>query len=157
MSWATSTMIPLALMGNGMAAGGMIIAAIGGAPLFLRLPTEQYVPIHHFLVGRFDPFMPICAMTALLMDIGLIFAVDADSGARPLYVIAVLLLLGAMYVSLTKNVPINKFVAGLDPNALPPDFDKLDGRVRWRNWNLVRTVLVVTSLALNATAVGLLV
>jgi uncharacterized membrane protein len=155
MSSTTQILLPLALAGNGMAAGGLVIA-VRGAPLLLKLPTEQYVPIHQFLVTRFDPFMPICVVTALLTDLALIFASAHNRPAQALYLLAVLLLVGAMVVSLTKNVPINRWVATLDPDALPDNFDQLDERVRWVNWNAVRMVFAVAALAVNAAALAVL-
>jgi len=63
----------------------------------------------------------------------------------------------AISVSLTKNFPINKFVRKLDPENLPANWSEVDPRVRWRNWNAVRTTLTVTALLLNVIAVGTLI
>jgi uncharacterized membrane protein len=146
-------MLPLALLGTGLAAGGLMISALGGAPLLLVLPTNQYVPVHQFLVTRFDPFMPISLCTGLVADAILTFW-PAGPTAQFLAGTAAALLLIAVAVSLTKNVPINKWVARLDPDALPENFERLDPRVRWRNWNLVRTALAVAALLANVAAVG---
>jgi uncharacterized membrane protein len=146
-------LLPLALLGNGLAAGGLMISVLGGAPLLLILPTEQYVPVHKFLVTRFDPFMPISLCTALLAD--LILAVSASrQGAQYLAGTAAVLLIAAVAVSVTKNVPINRWVARLDPAALPADFASVDPRVKWRNWNLARTALAVVALLANVSAVA---
>ncbi|MFF1720368.1 anthrone oxygenase family protein [Streptomyces sviceus] len=148
-------LLPVALLGNGLAAGGMMIAVLGGAPLLLSLPTERYVPTHQFMVTRFDPFMPGCMLTALLCD--LVLAVAAPSArATTLFVAAALLLVGAIVVSLTKNVPINRWIATVDPEALPPDWEQIDPRVRWSNWNRVRTVLVVFALTVLVVNTGIL-
>jgi uncharacterized membrane protein len=147
--------LPLALLGSGFAAGGLMISALGGAPLLLILPTDQYVPIHKFLVTRFDPFMPISLCGALIADAILAFTAATGAG-RALTGTAAVLLVIAVVVSLTKNVPINKWVARLDPSALPENFEHLDPRVRWRNWNLVRTALAVTALLVNVSTVAAL-
>ncbi|GAA3703018.1 hypothetical protein GCM10022224_081010 [Nonomuraea antimicrobica] len=147
MTWL---LLPLALAGGGLAAGGLMIASLGGAPLLERLPREQYVPVHQFLVTRFDPFMPICMVTATVCDVLLLFT--APEATRIPLAVALAALLGAIYVSLGKNVPINRYVAGLDPQALPEDWAAADPRVRWRNWNLLRTAFAVTALAGNAVA-----
>lgn len=149
----TQILLPLALVGSGMAAGGLMIASLGGAPLLLSLPAERYVPVHQFLVTRFDPFMPICMITAMLADAAL---AALAGGAAPVPAgIACILLLGAVVVSLVKNVPINKWVGSLEPGVVPPDWERIDPRVRWRNWNLVRTALAVTALLANAAAAAL--
>ncbi|MFH8788935.1 DUF1772 domain-containing protein [Streptomyces roseoverticillatus] len=149
----TQILLPLALIGSGMAAGGLMIASLGGAPLLLSLPADRYVPVHQFLVTRFDPFMPICMVTAMLTDTALA-ALSRDATRVPAGVAAALLL-GAIVVSLAKNVPINKWVGSLEPGVVPPDWERVDPRARWRNWNLVRTGLAVTALLANATAAAL--
>jgi uncharacterized membrane protein len=148
-------LLPLAVLFSGFAAGGLIIAALGGAPLLLSLPTDRYVPIHQFLVTRFDPFMPISMCSALVLDLGLGFTAPTTA-SRLLAVTGGALLIGAMVVSLTRNVPINRWIATLDPQRLPDDWERLDPRVRWRNWNLVRTVLAVAALVANVATVAVL-
>jgi len=137
-------LLPIALLGTGLSAGGLMISALGGAPLLLALPPERYLPVHQFLVTRFDPFMPICLLTGLLANAGL--AVTAPTaGTRAVSAVAAVLLVAAVAVSLSKNVPINKWVGTLDPATLPPDWERVDPRTRWRNWNLVRTALAVAA------------
>ncbi len=146
-------LLPLALLGSGFAAGGLMISVLGGVPLLLRLPTEQYIPVHQFLVTRFDPFMPISMCTALAADAVLVFMV-ADPVSRSLLGLGALLLVVAMVVSMTRNVPINRWIKTVDPKNLPEDWERLDPRIRWRNWNLTRTVCVVVALLANVTAVA---
>jgi uncharacterized membrane protein len=132
-----------------------MIAVLGGAPFLLSLEPDRYVPAHKFMVTRFDPFMPICMMSALIFDV-VMSVVAPGAGYRALFVTAVVFLLGAMVVSLTKNVPINRWVAALDPDFMPADFSKIDPRVRWSTWNRIRTVFVLCALADTAAAAGLL-
>ncbi|MCW6009759.1 DUF1772 domain-containing protein [Micromonospora sp. CPCC 205371] len=137
-------LLPLALMGSGLAAGGLMISALGGAPLLLTLSTKDYIPIHQFLVTRFDPFMPIALLTGLAADV-VLAATAPNAAARGLAAAGATLLVAAVAVSITKNVPINKWVSRLDP------------RMRWRNWNLVRTALAVIALLCNAALVSTVV
>ncbi|WP_019869953.1 DUF1772 domain-containing protein [Salinispora oceanensis] len=148
-------LLPLALVFSGFAAGGLMISSLGGAPLLLALPTERYIPVHQFLVTRFDPFMPISMTVTLALDLALTL-IGPSPAFRLLTTLAAALLAIAMMVSLTKNVPINRWISTLDPEQLPDDWQRLDPRVRWRNWNLVRTVLAVTALLLNTSAVAVL-
>ncbi len=156
MDWWTHILVPVAAVTGGMAAGGMMIAVLG-APLLLTLPPQRYVALHQLLVTRFDPFMPACLLTALATN--LVLAVVAPRlSAQLLYAVAVVLLAGTVLVSLTRNVPINKWLKTLDPDSLPPDFDRLvHRRVRWRNWNLVRASFTLVALAVNGVAIGVLV
>ncbi|MDW4905917.1 DUF1772 domain-containing protein [Streptomyces sp. ADMS] len=153
--WLTHVLVPVAAITGGMAAGGMMIAVLG-APLLLTLPPQRYVALHQLLVTRFDPFMPICILVALATNLALALTASR-AAAQALYAVAVLLLAATVYVSLTRNVPINKWLKTLDPEALPPDFDRLlHRRVRWRNWNLVRASFTLVALAVNGTAIGVL-
>jgi uncharacterized membrane protein len=148
--------VPLVVLTGGLAAGGLMISALGGAPMLLALPVNTYLPVHKLLVGRFDPFMPVCIITSLLSDIAL--AVVAPNGAtHTLAAAGAALYLSVLSVSLTKNVPINRWIKTLDPANPPADWNRIDPRVRWRNWNLVRTVLALLALVVNVAAVGVLV
>ena len=64
--------LPVALLTGGLAGGALVLSALGGAPMLVALPVDRYVPVHKFLVTRFDPFMPLCLVTALICDILLI-------------------------------------------------------------------------------------
>lgn len=151
-----AVLLPVVTLAGGLAAGGLMISALGGAPMLLALPADVYLPVHKLLVGRFDPFMPVCIITALLADA--VLAAAAPSGVtRALAAAGGALYLSVLCVSLTKNVPINRWIAALDPAQLPADWPSIDPRVRWRNWNLVRTAAAVLALVVNATAVGWLV
>lgn len=148
--------LPLLLLANGMAAGGLMIAFLGGAPLQFVLPVPDYVVVQKFLTTRFDPFMPICLIITILVD-STLAATTPAMPFRLLAAVAGALVACAITVSLTKNFPINKFVRSLDPQRLPANWSDVDPRVKWRNWNAVRTTLTVTALVCNVTAVGTVV
>ncbi|RCG25315.1 DUF1772 domain-containing protein [Streptomyces reniochalinae] len=147
--------MPLALLAGGLAAGGLAISVLA-APLFTTLPTAMYVPVHKGLVTRFDPFMPVSLLSCLLCDVALVVAADGTA-LRLLAGAAALLLACAMTVSLTKNVPINRWLETLDPQALPPDFEQTDPRERWIRWNRVRGAFAVAALVANVSAAALLI
>jgi uncharacterized membrane protein len=148
-------LLPVALLTGGLAAGALMVSALGGAPMLLSLPVASYVPVHKFLVTRFDPFMPICLVTAMLCDVGLAVT-NPSTATRIIAALFAAAYLCVMYVSLTKNVPINKWVATLDPENLPADWERVDPRKRWRDWNLVRTTLATVGLAGNVLMVAIL-
>jgi uncharacterized membrane protein len=68
-----------------------------------------------------------------------------------LFLLACLLTISVMVVSVTRTVPINQWVVGLDPDDMPADWADRDPRQTWRTWNAVRS-----SLAIAALAVGLI-
>ncbi|MFJ3904256.1 anthrone oxygenase family protein [Streptomyces sp. NPDC090025] len=148
-------LMPLALLAGGLAAGGLAISVLA-APLFTTLPTGMYVPVHKGLVTRFDPFMPISLLSCLLCDLALVVTAPLMS-VRVLAGLGALLLGAAMTVSLTKNVPINRWLSTLDPQALPADFERRDPRERWIRWNRVRGSLAVAALVANVGAAGVLI
>ncbi|WP_406861075.1 DUF1772 domain-containing protein [Streptomyces sp. HUAS MG47] len=148
-------LMPAALLAGGLAAGGLAISVLA-APLFNTLPTGMYVPVHKGLVTRFDPFMPISLLSCLLCDLALV-ATAPLTAVRVLAALGALLLACAMTVSLTKNVPINRWLSTLDPQALPADFDRRDPRERWIRWNRVRGALAVAALLANVGATAVLI
>ncbi|MET9130067.1 DUF1772 domain-containing protein [Streptomyces antibioticus] len=148
-------LLPIALFAGGLAAGGLAISVLA-APLFTTLPTGMYVPVHKGLVTRFDPFMPVSLLSCLLCDLALA-AFGDRTAVRLLAVLAALLLAAAMTVSLTRNVPINRWLSTLDPQDLPADFDRLDPRERWIRWNRVRGSLAVAALLTNVAAAAVLI
>jgi uncharacterized membrane protein len=151
----TQILLPLALLAGGLAAGALVLSALGGAPLLLALPVDSYIPVHKFLVTRFDPFMPTCLLTALVCDVGLVFA-GPGTAIRTLAGACAVVYLSVVTVSVTKNVPINKWIEALDVENMPADWASVDPRKRWRDWNLVRTCLATLGLVGNVAMVGVL-
>lgn len=140
----------VALMCNAVAVGVFCATVLGGVPLLLALPGEEYVYAHGFLATRYDPFMPITIVLTALADLSLV-AAGPGAAVRVLGGLAGILMICVITVSITKNVPINKWVAGQDPRSLPPDWT--DRRNRWQRWNAIRSGLAGAALAANlATA-----
>lgn len=146
-------LLPVALLANGLAAGVLTGTVLGGVPLLEALPTERYVHAHAFFAGRYDPFMPACLLATAIADVVLTL-VAPTAPSRVLLALAAVAALAVIAISLTRNVPINRWVKTLDPAALPADFD--DPRPRWARWNRIRTSLAVAALAANGAALGVL-
>jgi uncharacterized membrane protein len=108
-----------------------------------------------FLWPRFDPLMPILNGSALVLSAVCAVAVGA-APARPVLAVAAVLLAGVIAISVTRNVPVNRFVGGLDPERQPVDWARLDPRQRWQRWNLARTALAALAFGANVTATALL-
>lgn len=142
----------VAVVTNGLAAGIMLSTVIGIVPMFLAQPYDAYVRSVHFLWRRYDPIMPISNGATLALDVALAAGLARDGSVRAGYITAAALLACVMTISITRNVPINRYVFALDPLAPPADWAQRDPRRRWRAWNLTRTALAVLAFAANVTA-----
>jgi uncharacterized membrane protein len=140
-----------AIASNGIAAGIMLSTVIGIVPMMLVLPYSRYVQTVQFLRPRFDPVMPITNGCTLILDLALVAAAH-DVAARAAFAVAAALVASVMTVSITKNVPVNRYIMSLDPQCQPDAWEQLDPRSRWRTWNLVRTMLALAAFAMNAVA-----
>ncbi|WP_230688820.1 anthrone oxygenase family protein [Micromonospora sp. WMMD558] len=151
----TPLLVAIALVANGVAVGVMVSTVIGLAPMTLAVPYQTYVGTVQFLWKRYDPLMPALNAAACVLDLVLVATVDDPTG-RALFGTAGALLVVVMAISVVKNVPINRYVMSLDPQRPPADWARADPRVRWRNWNLLRTALAVLAFVVNVSAVAVL-
>ncbi|MFF3458186.1 anthrone oxygenase family protein [Streptomyces sp. NPDC002730] len=148
-------LVPLVVLVNGLAAGVLFGTQLGGWPLLAALPADRYVHAHSFFATRYDPAMPLCLLGTLIGDV--VLAVIAPGQAvRALFITGAVLAAATVTISLTKNVPVNKWVQTLDPDNLPDDFEANDPRWNWGAWNQRRSVLTVLALLANCCALALL-
>jgi uncharacterized membrane protein len=146
---------PLATALNGVAAGIMLSTVVGIVPMMVAQPYTGYVRMVQFLWPRYDPMMP--ALNGGAMVLGVVSAVAVGPvPARPMLILAAALLACVMAISITKNVPVNRYVGRLDPASQPDDWTQADPRSRWRRWNLIRTSIALVAFATNVTAIALL-
>jgi uncharacterized membrane protein len=152
-SAAAQAVAAAAALANGVAAGIMLSTVIGIAPMFLSLPYGSYVRSVQFLWPRFDPAMPVANGLTLALDV-LLAAVLADAGAaRAGFAAAGALQAVVMGISITRNVPVNRMVKGLDPEREPSDWARIDPRRRWRTWNQIRTAVALLAFATNVITI----
>ena len=148
-------LVPPVLVANGLAAGVLLWTAVGGVPLTLRMPPDEYVRVAQFWGKRFEPLQPICIGLTCVADVAL--AAVAAGPARLLFGLGAAATVSVIAISVTRNVPIKRWVASLDASALPADWERRDPRRRWAAWNLNRTVLAMLALVVNSAAVALLI
>ncbi|OXM62268.1 MULTISPECIES: DUF1772 domain-containing protein [Amycolatopsis] len=148
-------LVPIVLLASGLAAGVLAGTQMGGWPLLVSLPPDRYVHAHAFFTTRFDPFMPACLLVTVLGDAAL-GVLAGRWGPAALFAGAAVLAAGTIAISLSKNVPVNRWVRQLDPDDLPADFAEVDPRPHWGAWNRARTVLSALALVLNCAATGVL-
>ncbi|MBO0866936.1 MAG: DUF1772 domain-containing protein [Micromonosporaceae bacterium] len=150
MSSLTHPVAVLASLVNGVAAGIMLSTVLGIAPMFLALPYRQYVQTVQFLWHRYDPVMPFANGTTLVLDV--LLAVLVPAPVRFVFAAAAAAQATVMGISVTRNVPVNRYVYGLDPQREPVDWPARDPRRRWRNWNALRTSFALAAFAANVIA-----
>ena len=139
-----------ALLGGGVTAGVLFAVALSVLPALFAMETGTYVYAHKLLGRNWDPTMPVIVLSSTLVNA--VLAVVAGGAARPLFVVAAVLLLGVSGVSHLCNVPINRRVKAIDdPSVIPADWE--DPRPLWRRWHLLRTTLAVVALAVTAAGV----
>jgi uncharacterized membrane protein len=147
----TGVLLPLALLANGLAAGVLVATVLGVVPFYRTLPADQYVRAHAFAVGRYDPFQPVCLLITFAADMT-ILVTEPSAAVRALCGAAGFLAGSVVVVSLTRNVPMNRWIKVQDPRALPAGWDFEAFRSRWARWNGTRTLLAVLALLLNTCA-----
>ncbi|KNB49925.1 DUF1772 domain-containing protein [Streptomyces caatingaensis] len=136
------------LVGSGVVAGVLFAVALSVLPALFAMPAERYVYAHRLIGRRWDPTMPVLVLTTAAADVAL--AVHGGSGAA-LFAAAAGLLAAVSVVSHFCNVPINRVVKSLDPERIPAGWH--DPRPLWRRWHLLRTVLALLAVTVNAVAV----
>ncbi|GAA2381220.1 anthrone oxygenase family protein [Nonomuraea africana] len=137
------------LISSGLAAGVLFTHAVGVWPAMQAMAPDRYVAAHKLLGRAYDPMMPIIVSTSLILDV-ILAALSRNDIGRILFIASAVCLAGVGVVSQTRNVPINRRVKSLDPEAIPADWE--DPRGSWGKWNLVRTTFAVLALVGNAAA-----
>lgn len=141
----------VAIVASGLVAGVFLAIAVSVLPALRVLPADRYIDMHRRLGQGYHPTMPLTVNGGTAADLVLVFLTPAP--ARLLFAAAFLLMLGTQGVSHLANVPINKRIRAIDPAAIPADWD--DPRPSWRSWHLLRTVLGMAALVVNAAATAL--
>jgi uncharacterized membrane protein len=134
---------------NGVAAGIMLSTVIGIVPMMRALPYPGYVRMVQFMRPRYDPIMPLSNGSALLIDVALIASGQRAAGP---HIAAAVLLAVVITISVSKNVPVNRYLMSLDPDDQPKDWTDIDPRKRWQRWNNIRTGCAVLACLCNAVA-----
>ncbi|MFE0155606.1 DUF1772 domain-containing protein [Nonomuraea sp. NPDC059007] len=140
------------LVGSGAVAGVLFAVALSTVPALMAMPPGRYIYAHKLLGRNWDPTMPVIVLASTAADLGLLGA--APPNTRVLFGAAAACLVGVSVVSHLCNVPINRQMRLLDPEAIPEDW--VDPRPVWRRWHLLRTAMAMAALVLNSVAVTLM-
>ncbi|MET9262158.1 DUF1772 domain-containing protein [Amycolatopsis sp. NPDC004079] len=138
-----------ATVSSGAIAGVLFAVALAVLPALFAMPPAQYVYSHQLIGKRWDPTMPVLVLGSTALDVVLAFLVPGrawlfGAGAGALAAVSV--------VSHFCNVPLNRAVKRLDPEAIPAHW--ADPRPLWRRWHLLRTGIAVLAAGLNAAAIS---
>ncbi|MEV4256759.1 DUF1772 domain-containing protein [Spirillospora sp. NPDC049652] len=138
------------LAGSGITAGVLLAVAISVVPALAAVPPAQYVRFHQLLGRHWDPTMPVIVLTTAVGS-AVLAGITGPASGRALCGLGAALLVAVSGVSHLLNVPLNRQVKALDPDRpLPADWR--DPRAEWRRWHLLRTVLALAAVLLEAAA-----
>ncbi|MEO3796158.1 DUF1772 domain-containing protein [Nonomuraea sp. B10E15] len=140
------------LVGSGMVAGVLFAVALSVVPALMAMPADRYLYTTGLLGRNWDPVMPILVLGTAAGDLALAL-LPGPPVARALFGVTFVLMLGVAGVSHLCNVPINRVLKQMDPEAVPADW--ADPRPRWRAFHLLRTTLAVAALTANSVGVAL--
>lgn len=147
---------PVVLLLNGLAAGVLLGTLLGGWPLLAALPADRYVEAYAFLATRYDPAMPICLLGTLAGDVTLasLPSVGRHPAAQALFLVAAALAVTTIAISVSKNVPTNRWIQSVDPDAPPADLPAR--KAAWGVWNRRRSLVAIAGLLVNCAALSAL-
>jgi uncharacterized membrane protein len=117
--------------------------------------AETFLDIGHTMIGNLGGPMSLL-MPAAIVSVGMVAALLYRRGRRMaagLASLALVLLIAALAITLSVNVPIDGQIAGWTPGTLPADWQAI--RDRWEFYHGLRTFLsVVGSGCLFASALS---
>lgn len=133
----------------GVLAGVLFSVEVAIVPMVCALPGERYVQVHRLLDARFDPLMPRMNKVSLAVCAALVIFADGV-GARVVFGLAGLCIVGVAVVSEAFNVRMNRDIDTWDPGEPPAGWPVV--RARWAAANRVRTVLAGAGFCLAVAA-----
>ena len=150
----------LAALRDRMAATGTGLIAIGpGSHMdwvlgFHPHPDER--PCLLLIAPEKECFlMPVLNASALVL--GVFSAVAVGPGpARPVLAVAAAMVAVVIGISVTRNLPVNRFVSRLNAEDQPANWSEIDPRRRWQFWNTIRSSINAVAFVTNVTALALL-
>jgi hypothetical protein len=141
----TAWLSALALAGSGLTAGVLLAVAISLVPVFLSLPSADYVRAHKVAGRYFDRFMPGLVSVTVLAEVALVVRTG-----HVLFAVAAATLFGVSLISQFGNVPVNRVVKALPDGE--PSGDWHDPRRRWQRLHWYRTGFAMAGLLLTVAA-----
>ena len=115
------------------------------------LSALAYVEQQQNAISSFNTILPIMGGLCVVLTLGLAFRVRSDRRVCSLHIVVAVLMIIAALVTRFGAQPINDIV--MTWNAQVPAVDWMQLRDDWWNWHIVRTVAVISALALTVIAV----
>ena len=142
----------VAVIGSGIVAGVFFAVSASVLPAVGALATPDYIRLHRRLGEGYHPVMPLVVTAAVLANLAMV-ALAPDTLTRVLFGVGLAGLVGVQAISQFGNVPINRRVGAVHPDALPQDWT--DPRGPWRVWHTRRTVCAFAALLADTAALAL--
>ena len=125
---------------------------VGFHPALRTLPTSAHIQAEQAITRRYGAIMPFL-MTATILSCLPVLSLTRDPRAAAFRctlggMLCYALMLGVTFVG---NMPINRRVLQLSPDAPPADWPAL--RARWDRWHTLRNALNFAGLGLLVTGV----
>jgi uncharacterized membrane protein len=134
-----------AVFAAAVGAGGQVLVLLGILPARRQFPADTQAAIHRTTSIAIDRYMPQAVVVSLAMGVViLVLRHDFSSPATILTLVGILTTLGNMIISLRFNFPINRAVYSWAPDAIPPEYPKM--QARWDRVHTIRTTCQVIAL-----------
>ena len=141
-AWAS-----LMLITGGLFAGGAATFAWSRAPIWRRMPMQEFIGDFGETLRRTDKVQPVLLVAAIVSAAG--FALTADGSARVLALVGAAGFVVTLAASLAFLVPLQRRIVATAP-AEAKAIDEM--RARWFRGNLGRSMLAVASFVAIAVA-----
>ena len=140
-AWAS-----LMLITGGLFAGGAATFAWSRAPIWRRMPMQEFIGDFGETLRRTDKVQPVLLVAAIVSAAG--FALTADGSARVLALVGAAGFVVTLAASIAVLVPLQRRII-----ATPAEAGVIDKmRARWFRGNLGRSMLAVASFVAIAVA-----
>ncbi len=147
-----STLIVVALLLAGLAAGILTAGLATVGPALHTLPTGTYITVKQAFDHSYPRVMIPLQLASIVASSALTVTAAADGATRcaTLSGFAVLAIVTNVVVTVRGDKPINIAMASWQPDAPPADWR--EQRARWETFNRIRTGAAVLGLVLLALA-----
>jgi uncharacterized membrane protein len=132
-----------ALLSSGLLAGAVALVWLGDRPF--AMSPSLYVEFQQARIAALTLPMSALGGATIILALCLAFAVKGRPPSLRLTVFAIILLIGAMAITVGFNMPINNQVVTWSPEAPPANWSEL--RDRWWAWHQARTLFSVAAFA----------
>jgi uncharacterized membrane protein len=129
----------IATVGSGIAAGVLVTVLAVLTPLVGKLGPGPGLRMKNMQDALIDRVNPPCVVGSILAGILLLIFGDLTTGATVLAIVGIAGMIGVGILSFGFNFPLNRVMAKMSPDDVPPEFEPAFRR--WIRYHIVRTAL----------------